>query len=327
MNPTIKMIQEILKNQRKEVIIAGSIVVALLLALVGIFFWAKSANGEVKPVEEVVPEQVIINPFEDVRLSGQAAIVKEVATGKILYEKNPDEVLPLASLTKVLTAVTALETMTDEELVQISSASLQYGNDAAFVQGSYFRLKDILKVMLVSSSNTAATVIATAVGENPKVATPELTSLESFVSRMNTVAGNIGMENSSFKNPTGLDENNETVASNFGSARDIARLFEYTLKNYQEILESTQETSLTVHSREGYAHKAVNTNNIVGNLPNIIGSKTGYTDIAGGNLAVAIDPGLNTPVIIVVLGSSKDGRFKDVERLSNATLDYFLLKQ
>jgi len=319
------MLQELLQRPKKQIIIATSIVVALILIIAGVLLWANHANGKVEEAKMQEQEVPVFNPFAEARISAKAAIVKDISTGKIIYEKNPDDVLPLASLTKVLTAVTALDTMTDDDLVQISPEGLQYGNDAAFVSGSNFRLKDILKVALVSSSNTAARSIAIAGGQ--KIATPEQTALEAFVDRMNSVAKNIGMEKSSFKNPTGLDENNETVASNFGSARDVARLFEYTLKNYQEILESTQETSLTVRSREGYAHKAINTNNIVGTLPNIIGSKTGYTDIAGGNLAVAIDPGLNTPVVIVVLGSSKEGRFNDVETLSKATLDYFLIKQ
>jgi D-alanyl-D-alanine carboxypeptidase (penicillin-binding protein 5/6) len=321
----MKMLQELLQRPRKQIIITTSVVVAIILILAGALLWAKSVNGEEKNIE--TPQEVapVFNPFEDVRISAKAAIVKDISTGKILYEKDPDESLPLASITKVLTAVTALDTLSEDDLIQVGPMVLTEGNDAGFVVGSNFRLKDMLKVSLVSSSNTAARALAISGGQ--KIATPGQDPLQAFLDRMNSVAKNIGMENSSFKNPTGLDENNETVASNFGSARDVARLFEYTLKNYQEILESTQETSLTVRSREGYAHKAVNTNNIVGELPNIIGSKTGYTDIAGGNLAVAIDPGLNTPVVIVVLGSSKEGRFKDVEILSKATLDYFLLKQ
>ena len=83
---------------------------------------------------------------------------------------------------------------------------------------------------------------------------------------------------------------------------------------------------LTVRSKEGFEHHLRNTNQIVNSLPNIVGSKTGFTEVAGGNLAVVIDPALNTPVVIVVLGSSKDGRFKDVERLTNATLDYLTLQ-
>lgn len=322
------MIKEISQKQKKEFIVIGSSIIALILILVGIFFWAKSASGEEQEAikeAQIQIEQEIVNPFEDVRLSARSAIIKDVTTGKILYEKNPDEILALASLTKVVTAVTALDILEEDALIQIHQSDLSVGNDSGLIAGSYFRLKDILKMMLVASSNSGAMAVATNAGE--KIAPTPEDAMSSFVARMNSTASKIGMEKSSFKNPSGLDENNETVASAKGSARDISRLFEYVLKNHQEILESTREDTLRIRTKDGYEHRIVNTNTIVGELPNIIGSKTGYTDLAGGNLAVVIDPGLNTPVVIVVLGSSKEGRFKDVERLSNATLDYLLLKK
>lgn len=320
------MLQEILQKQKKEFIIIASIVIGLILILLASFIWAKMANGEEK-VEEPIAESeiVIVNPFEDVRLSARSAIIKEISTGKILYEKNPDEILPLASITKVVTAVTALDTLEEDDLVRIHSADLIDGNDSNFVIGSYFRLKDMLDVSLVSSSNGATQAIAFAGGE--KISGLSTDAIKTFVSRMNEVAKRIGMERTTFKNPTGLDEDNETTASALGTARDVSRLFEYVIKNEPQILEATREDRVAIKSREGYEHSITNTNQMVGTLPNIVGSKTGYTDLAGGNLAVVIDPGLNTPVVIVVLGSSKEGRFKDVERLSNATLDYFLLKQ
>jgi D-alanyl-D-alanine carboxypeptidase len=320
------MIQKILQKQKKEFIIIASVIIGLILVLLASFIWAKMANGEVKEEEAVVePEIVVVNPFDDVRLSARSAIVKEVSTGKIIFEKNPDEVLPLASITKIASAVTALDIMEENDLVQIHNSDLVSGNDSNFVIGSYFRLQDMSDVSLVSSSNGATQAIAYAGGL--KLSGNPDDALSTFVARMNAVASRIGMERTTFKNPTGLDENNETTASALGTARDISRLFEYVVKNEPQILEATREDYVVIKSREGYEHKVVNTNQIVGELPNIVGSKTGYTDLAGGNLAVVIDPGLNTPVVIVVLGSSKEGRFKDVERLSNATLDYFLLKQ
>jgi D-alanyl-D-alanine carboxypeptidase len=105
--------------------------------------------------------------------------------------------------------------------------------------------------------------------------------------------------------------------------KDIATLFEYVLKYEPELFEATTDDTATVISTNGINHNIENTNEIINELPNVIASKTGFTDVAGGNLAVIIDPGLNRPVVIVVMGSSKDGRFKDVERLSSATLEYF----
>lgn len=322
------MMEQIRKKQIKELIIIGSVVIGLLAILIFAFILAKNANGEsevVKENEEKTQTASSTNPFDDVRLSARAAYVKDIRSGKVLYQKNPDEALPLASLTKVMTSLTAIEILEDESLVQIPASALMAGNDAAFIAGENFRLQDILNVTLVASSNSAARALALAGGSTLAVGASG--PLESFVDKMNAIASKVGMEKTSFKNPTGLDEKDETEAGAVGSARDISKLFEYVLENYPEMLEATREDYLLIKSKEGFEHRVVNTNEIVGSLPNIVGSKTGYTDIAGGNLAVVIDPGLNTPVVIVVLGSSKEGRFKDVERLSNATLDYFLINK
>ncbi len=321
------MMEEIRKKQIKEIVLISSVTIGLLVVLIFGFIWARSANGGAKNLEEenVAPTASSTNPFDDVRISARASIVKDLRTGKILFEKSPDESLPLASLTKVMTSVTALEILEDEDLVVVNASDIAEGNDASLIVGEHFRLKEMLNIAMVASSNSAARSLATAGGIKIKDTTS--TALQAFVDKMNAVASKIGMEKTSFKNPTGLDENNETTASALGSARDISKLFEYVLKNNPQILEATKEDYLLIKSKEGFEHKIVNTNEIVGELPNIIGSKTGYTDIAGGNLAVVIDPSLNTPVVIVVLGSSKEGRFKDVERLSNATLDYFLINK
>lgn len=321
------MMEQIKQKQIKEILLISFVLIGLLAILVTAFILAKNANSAEKTENEQVQQTTAssTDPFEDIKISGRSAIVKDLSSGKVLYQKEPDLQLPLASLTKVMTTVTALEILNEEDLIKITNESLSVGNDSSFVSGEHFRLKDIIKIILVSSSNSGANALAYAGGEKIKDNTS--TALESFVDKMNSTASKIGMEKTSFKNPTGLDEDNETKASAFGSARDVSKLFEYVFDKNLEIFDSTKEDFLLIKSKEGFEHKIINTNEILGKLPNIIGSKTGYTDIAGGNLAVVIDPALNTPVIIVVLGSSKDGRFKDVERLSNATLDYFLINK
>ena len=76
------MIQEILQKQKKELIIIASVLGGLILVLIISFFWAKSANGEIKEEVAVTPEEVIVNPFEDIRLSAHSAIIKEISTRK-----------------------------------------------------------------------------------------------------------------------------------------------------------------------------------------------------------------------------------------------------
>ena len=92
---------------------------------------------------------------------------------------------------------------------------------------------------------------------------------------------------------------------------------DYLVKKHPSLLEVTRYDSLKINSRN-----FKNTNKLIEHLPGIIGSKTGFSDLARGNLAVVFDMGLEHPVIIVALGSSEEGRFEDIEKLYNETIKY-----
>lgn len=315
-------------QQHKELFLTAGIIGVLLVVLVSVFLFAQS-SAQVKPIEENPIEETLYvalpyQPFANVQISAKAAIVRNINTGQILYEKNAHEPLPLASLTKVVTALTATEILNEhnKEVVQINWKDLQAEGDENLISGEHFTTQDLLDFILVTSSNDASRAIASTAGAfltyDETLQKPE----DAFVARMNTVAQKIGMQNTVFLNESGLDadESNREPGA-VGSARDVATLFEYVLNHTPALLEATRADTITITSKEGYQHQLQNTNGIVGKLPNILGSKTGFTLTAGGNLAVVIDPSLNDPIVIVVLGSSKEGRFKDVERLATATLE------
>jgi serine-type D-Ala-D-Ala carboxypeptidase (penicillin-binding protein 5/6) len=315
-------------QQRKELLLTAGIIAVLLIVLVSVFLFAQSA-AQTKPVEETPVEEATYaalpyQPFANVHISAKAAIVQNINTGVILFEKNSYETLPLASLTKVVTALTATEILNEyhKEVVQINWNDLQQEGDDSLIAGEHFTTRDLLDFVLVTSSNDGARAIASAAGAfligDETIQTPE----GAFIARMNTVAQKVGMTETRFFNESGLDTDEANrEAGAIGSARDIATLFDYVLNNTPALLEATRADAITVKSKEGHEHHLQNTNEIVGRLPNILGSKTGFTATAGGNLAVVIDPSLNDPIVIVVLGSSKEGRFKDVERLTTATLE------
>ena len=94
---------------------------------------------------------------------------------------------------------------------------------------------------------------------------------------------------------------------------------QYIYQTYPDLLEPTTEYSTAITSAQGYTHEAVNTNYYLSRIPGLIGSKTGYTDLAGGNLVVAFNAGLDRPVIVTVLGSTRHDRFTDVQKLVDAT--------
>lgn len=321
-------------QKQKELLLIAISIGILLLVLIVIFLFAQSAVNAQQPAETPINEQTYTvepyRPFEHVSISAKAAIVKHAHTGVVLYEKNADEALPLASLTKVITALTAHEILDEyqKDVVQIDWDDLQQQGDDSLIVGEHFTMQDLLDFVLISSSNDGARALASASGALLVSDSATQSETDAFIARMNTVAQKIGMQNTIFLNESGLDKDEANrIAGATGSARDVVVLFEYVLEEIPSLLEATRESSVIIQSKEGYAHDVKNTNEIVGSLPNIIGSKTGFTNTAGGNLAVVIDPSLNDPIVIVVLGSSREGRFKDVERLTLATLEQLALTQ
>jgi D-alanyl-D-alanine carboxypeptidase (penicillin-binding protein 5/6) len=244
------------------------------------------------------------NYFKNIILEAQAAYVYDVTTGKVLYQKNADMVMPLASITKVMTGVVASEQNPIVDSVTITADALTTEGESGLTEGEIWKLEDLLAFTLINSSNDGASAIADA--------------FPSFIDMMNSKAQALGLTTLSFKNPTGLDIDATGETGGYGSAKDVAKLFEYSLKENPALLEPTAYTSRQYSSLTA-THTAKNTNTIVGSIPNLLASKTGYTLKAGGNLAVIFDRGLNNPVIAVVLGSSYDGRFLDIKRLASST--------
>jgi len=137
---------------------------------------------------------------------------------------------------------------------------------------------------------------------------------------MNAEAKKIGMNQTYYINDTGLDQSTVQGGA-YGTAKNMAMLFNYILKNYPNMMEATREASFQIASESGIMHTAINTDAIVNSIPGLIASKTGYTDLAGGNLVIAFDPEIGRPIIISVLGSTEDGRFEDVSKLVAASLE------
>jgi D-alanyl-D-alanine carboxypeptidase len=134
---------------------------------------------------------------------------------------------------------------------------------------------------------------------------------------MNTDAKNLGLS-LSFTDPAGRDLQGKIGGS--GNALDVARLFEIARKNIPEIMDATTKKRQTMIASSGKVSGIPNTNQSVQSYPGIEGSKTGYTDLAGGNLGVVIDVALGHPVVIVVLGSTREGRFEDMNTLYTALI-------
>ncbi|MCI0619503.1 serine hydrolase [Candidatus Wolfebacteria bacterium] len=259
------------------------------------------------------------NPFDTVVLDGAAAYVVDLRTGRPLYQKNANAQLPLASLTKLMTMLIASEHLQDDDVVTITSSSLLPEGDTGFYIGEQFRARDLIDLTLISSSNDGAEALAAAL----TAVLPPATSSGSITTVMNERAKELGLARTYFINPTGLDEPEMVLGGAYGSARDVAHLLRYIVRAHPDLLESTRQERITVTALSGFPHTASNTNEITVEIPWLVGSKTGFTNLAGGNLAVIFDVGLAHPVAAVVLGATRESRFTDIQKLIQTTFVYF----
>ncbi len=293
-------------NQLRLILIGG-----IVLALFGLILLYLAGYRAERQAPET-PPIVAPNPFDSVYLEARAAAVYDLETGQMIYELNAQTPFPLASITKIMTALVASHQLAGDSPIAVTPAAIAELGDSGFLPGERWSLKNLLDFTLITSSNDGARALALA---------SEETTGESFVSAMNLTAGRLGLATMSFANPTGLDVA-PGQAGAYGSAADVAKLLAHIIVERPEIVLSTRLPSASIASA-ATSHLAINTNKAAGLLPGLIASKTGFTDLADGNLAVVIDRGLRQPVAIVVLSSSQEGRFNDVLKLTRATIAYF----
>ena len=287
---------------------------ALLLSILVMTFMVATALHPSSEKKEDAKTSVIT-----VSIEAKAAFVLDVVNNQIIYRKNENARLPLASLTKLMTALTALELVPENSKITIRKEFLREEGDTGLLSGETWKLKDLLDFSLMVSSNDGVRSVASVVGAVNLKSTDYDLGRKEFIAQMNMEADKLGLKQTYFLNESGLDEGN--TSGGYGSASDVAHLLAYILKKKPEVLETTKYESLTIDSGNK-AHVAKNTNIDVEKIPGLLASKTGYTTLAGGNLVVAFDASIGRPIIVVVLGSSQEGRFKDVQSLVNASIKY-----
>ncbi len=294
---------------------------AIVLALFGVVY----GKPDVLPAEQTVAAAVAApaaaNPYDRVDLLAEAAVVYDVQGDTFLFQKNATTSLPLASITKIMTGTVALSLVPETTLIPISAKAVAEEGDSGLKVGEKWLLRDLVPFMLVQSSNDAAAAISTEVGKVAAGTEDSDVGREFFIRKMNAEAAEMGLTATRFTSASGLDTN-LTEAGAYASAEDTARLLAHALQRFPAIFAKTRWSELKLQNGDGEAHSAQNTNTDTDKLPLLIASKTGYTDLAGGNLVIAFDAGFNRPFIVAVLGSTAEGRFTDVEKLVWSTLEY-----
>lgn len=271
-------------------------------------------------------EERRMSAFDNLDLVARGAVIYDINSDKIIFARNPDEVFPIASITKTMTVLTAADYLDNDSVVFISERAINTEGESGLLYGENWLFKELVDLTMVISSNDGAVAIAEAAGK--EIIRREgggfsNDPLEVFVEKMNDKARKIGLDKTIFYNPSGLDLNLETEAGALSSSRDIAKLFSYAITEYPGLLDNSSLAEITVRSLAGRSLYFKNTNERAGSTSGLLASKTGNTLQAGGTLAVAIDVGMMQPISVVVLGSTIADRTEDVRKLHEAAKIYF----
>jgi len=321
------------KNDFKAKIFLLIVMGVILLASSGVFssdkIGGKEAEAEeeppkfpfVKQIEEQMQigtstVMILMDPPPPALSAGSFLSVFSYGNGKskILAEKEPGRKMPLASVTKLMTALIAYPNISPErEIIITKDIIKEEDSSLKFWAGDSFTFRDLFFAMLIESNNDAANAFAVALGK------------DNFMKMMNAKAAEIGMKNTYYGNPTGLDPNmDREPIINFSTAEDLFALAEYILENQPEIFPITTLKEYDIYKlKGGFNHKAQTTNKLLefgdtlacaGKPIKILGGKTGSTDLARKNLLIITEsPIENSHIINIVLGA--DNHFADMTSL------------
>ena len=213
-----------------------------------------------------------VMPVRALSLSAQSAVLIDARDGKILYEKDADTPRPMASTTKIMTAIVAIENGDVNEIIEITDEAVGVEGSSIYLQkGEKMTLLELLYALLLQSANDAAVAIAVGVGG----------SVEGFARMMNEKAIELGLTSTHFENPNGLDADGHVT-----TARELALLTAYALKNptFAEIV-STYKRKIS--GPDGGVRLVVNHNKLLNMYDGCVGVKTGFTKKSGRCLVSA----------------------------------------
>ena len=248
---------------------------------------------ELEEIEDIENEENIKEKIETVantqelELDSRIALIYDRASGRILYEKNGKKQTPMASTTKIMTAIVVLENANLKDIVTIDSKAAGIGGSRlGLKKNDKITVNDLLYGLMLRSGNDAAVALAIYVGG----------SIEGFADMMNKKAKELGLTNSHFIVPHGLDND-----GHYTTAYELAKMADYALNidKFKQIV-STQNTTIYIN---GYAKSINNTNKLLGSVSGVYGVKTGFTNGAGRCLVTACKRE-NLDIITVIIGAN-----------------------
>jgi len=255
-------------------------------------------------------------PDELKQLYAQSAVLLDADSGRILYSKKGESQMPMASTTKIMTCILALEYGNLEDIVTVSSnAAKQPKVHLGMQQDQQFRLKDLLYSLMLESHNDSAVAIAEHLGG----------SVEGFARMMNQKAKTLGAINTNFVTPNGLD-----ATGHYTTAGDLARIMMYCIKESPKtdaFLEITRTSSYSFSDANGNgSYSCTNHNAFLSMMEGALSGKTGFTGNAGYCYVGALKQGGKTFVVALLAcgwPNNKTYKWSDTKKLMNYGLEHY----
>ncbi|AOO65929.1 D-alanyl-D-alanine carboxypeptidase family protein [Sulfurospirillum halorespirans] len=234
-----------------------------------------------------------------IRRNTDSIIAKDLTTKQLIFAKDEQKINQPASLTKIMTAMLAIESGRMNDVVTITREMIQVEPTKANLRvGEKFYLRDLVKAAMVMSANDAAMSIGVFLGDG---------DVDKFVVQMNKKAKAIGMKNTNFTNPCGFD-----IGSHYSTALDLLTMSEYAIRNnnFNEMAKLKRHDFRALNTKRSYA--AYTHNKLLNNYKYAVGIKTGYTQKAGPCLIARAKNG-NKDILVVMLNS--EHRWNDIKTI------------
>ena len=286
----------------KKKILILVVIMTICCQSIGYVIYADDNDNLDENIDEILETAAVVDENEPI-LSARTAIVYDRESNKMIYGKQQDERVAMASTTKIMTAIIVIENANlDEEVTVSTKAASIGGSRLGLKKGDKITVRNLLYGLMLCSGNDAAVALAEKVGG----------SVQGFADKMNEKAKKLNLQNTHFVTPHGLDD-----PEHYTTAYELAVLTDYAMNNemFSKIV-GTKNYTVTIN---GYSKSLCNTNELLGYLDGVKGVKTGFTNNAGRCLVTCVKRG-DFEIITVVLGAdTKKIRTEDSIKLIEYT--------
>ena len=269
-----------IKNQKEESISVDNSSIENTLETNPIFYETSDGTATTSTTNQTVKQPVKTSP-----ISAKSYLVGNVKNGEIYISKNSKTVLPVASMSKLITAIQSIDQFTMSGTTTVIKSDLTPPDLLTFETGETFTIEQALYPLLVNSSNVIAETLASTTDRNE------------FMNLMSSYAWEIGMPSTYFADPSGISP------MNISSANDFFTLAKYLYNLRPEILEITKTSKYIIATTTNHSYHEINSTHPFVNQPNFLGGKTGKTPQAGETMLTILNI-KNIPIAFIVLGST-----------------------